>query len=88
MSRVRIYELAKEAGMNSKVLADKLMEKGFAIKGPSSTVEADVADTIRKTVLRQANAELVEKPISADRGQVVACRGRPPLSGAGQRRDS
>ena len=74
MSRVRIYELAKEAGMNSKVLADKLMEKGFAIKGPSSTVEADVADTIRKTVLRQANAELVEKPISADRGQVVAQR--------------
>jgi translation initiation factor IF-2 len=74
MSRVRIYELAKEAGMNSKVLADKLMEKGFAIKGPSSTVDADVADTIRKTVLRQANAELVEKPISADRGQVVAQR--------------
>ena len=74
MSRVRIYELAKEAGMNSKVLADKLMEKGFAIKGPSSTVDADVADTIRKTVLRQANAELVEKPISADRGQIVAQR--------------
>jgi len=74
MSRVRIYELAKEAGMNSKVLADKLMEKGFAIKGPSSTVDADVAETIRRTVLRQANAELVEKPISADRSQVAAQR--------------
>ncbi len=69
MSRVRIYELAKEAGMNSKVLADKLMAKGFAIKGPSSTVDEDVADTIRKTVLRQATVELAEKPISADRGQ-------------------
>ncbi|HSO09281.1 MAG TPA: hypothetical protein VLR45_04790, partial [Desulfoprunum sp.] len=55
--------------MNSKVLADKLMAKGFAIKGPSSTVDEDVADTIRKTVLRQATVELVEKPISADRGQ-------------------
>ena len=52
-------------------MADKLMEKGFAIKGPSSTVEADVADTIRKTVLRQANAELVEKPISAAGLEIV-----------------
>jgi len=74
MSRVRIYELAKEAGMNSKVLADKLMAKGFAIKGPSSTVDEDVADTIRKTVLRQANVELAEKPISADRGQAPVQR--------------
>jgi translation initiation factor IF-2 len=74
MSRVRVYELAKEAGMNSKVLADKLQEKGFDVKGPSSTVDADIAEKIRKTVLRQANAELVEKPISADRGPVVVHR--------------
>jgi translation initiation factor IF-2 len=74
MSRVRVYELAKEAGMNSKVLADKLQESGFDVKGPSSTVDTDTAEKIRRTVLRQANAELVEKPISADRGPAVVQR--------------
>ncbi len=74
MSRVRVYELAKEAGMNSKVLADKLQERGFDVKGPSSTVDTDTAEKIRRTVLRQANAEFVEKPISADRGPAVVQR--------------
>ncbi|MBB5347782.1 translation initiation factor IF-2 [Desulfoprunum benzoelyticum] len=60
--------------MNSKALADKLVAKGYAIKGPSSTVDEDVADTIRKTVLRQANVELAEKPIAADRGQAPVQR--------------
>jgi len=77
MSRVRIYELAKEAGMNSKALADKLMAKGFAIKGPSSTVDEDVADTIRKTVLRQANVELAESP-SLPTGVGLLFREGPP----------
>ena len=29
MSRVRIYELAKEAGLKSKELADKLIDMGY-----------------------------------------------------------
>jgi len=61
MSKVRIYELAKEAGMSSKLLAEKLLEKGFDIKGPSSTVEDDVADKIRKTVLQSLKAEPARK---------------------------
>jgi translation initiation factor IF-2 len=35
MSKVRIYELAKEAGMSSKMLTEKLLEHGYDIKGPS-----------------------------------------------------
>ncbi|MEN8188813.1 MAG: translation initiation factor IF-2 [Thermodesulfobacteriota bacterium] len=74
MSRVRIYELAKEAGMASKVLAEKLIEEGFDIKGHSSTVDEETADRIRKTVLQASNTELVEKRISKEEGPTVIRR--------------
>lgn len=63
MSRVRVYELAKEAGMSSKALADKLMEEGYDIKGHSSTVDDDTAEKIRNEVLKKGETKLVEKRI-------------------------
>ncbi|CAG37342.1 translation initiation factor IF-2 [Desulfotalea psychrophila] len=51
MSRIRIYELAKEAGMSGKAFADKLIKKGYQIKGHSSTVDDATADEIRRTFL-------------------------------------
>jgi len=66
MSRVRIYELAKEAGMASKTLADKLIELGYDIKGHSSTVDDDTALRIRAEVLQSSDSKLVEKRIDAD----------------------
>ncbi|XOF32383.1 MAG: translation initiation factor IF-2 [Candidatus Electrothrix sp. YB6] len=63
MSRVRIYELAKEAGFKSKELADKLIAMGYPIKGLSSTVDDDMAAEIRRKVLSKATAEVTEKPI-------------------------
>ena len=66
MSRVRVYELAKEAGMSSKALTDKLIELGFDIKGHSSAVDDETAEKIRNTVLTSANTELVEKRIDSD----------------------
>ncbi len=51
MSKVRIYELAKEAGLKSKELADKLIELGYPIKSHSSTVDDDIAADIRRKVL-------------------------------------
>lgn len=74
MSRVRVYELAKEAGMSSKALAGKLIELGFDIKGHSSTVDAEEAEKIRNTVLKTSNTELVEKRISDDSGSTVIRR--------------
>jgi len=74
MSRVRVYELAKEAGMSSKALADKLIELGFEIKGHSSTVDAEEADRIRETVLKTSNTELVEKRISGSKRPTVIRR--------------
>lgn len=51
--KVRVYELAKEAGMNSTELADKLIELGYNIKGYSSSVDGETAAKIRDEVLNQ-----------------------------------
>ncbi len=74
MSRVRIYELAKEAGMSSKALAAKLQEQGYDVKGHSSTVDEDTAAMIRKTVLQASDTEMVEKRISGGQGSTVIRR--------------
>ena len=71
MSKVRIYELAKEAGMSSKMLTEKLLEHGYEIKGPSSTVEDDIAEKIRSTVLQIAKTEQARKKIAVEEAPVV-----------------
>lgn len=63
MSKVRIYELAKEVGLKSKELADKLMEMGYPIKSHSSTVDEDTAAEIRRTVLGKTTVEVTEQRI-------------------------
>ena len=74
MSRVRIYELAKEAGMASKALAEKLIGLGYDIKGHSSTVDDDTALKIRTEVIQGSKSELVEKRIDGDAGSTVIRR--------------
>ena len=61
MSRIRVYELAKEAGMSSKALADKLLELGFDIKGHSSSVDDGTAESIRNALKKSAHSEQVQK---------------------------
>jgi N utilization substance protein A len=51
VEKIRIYELAQEAGMKSTELADKLIELGYDIKGYSSTVDEATAAKIRDEVL-------------------------------------
>jgi len=74
MSKVRIYELAKEAGMSSKMLTEKLLENGYDIKGPSSTVEDDIAEKIRKTVLQSLKVEPARKKSVAEEAAVTTRR--------------
>ncbi|MCI5165968.1 MAG: hypothetical protein D3903_07695, partial [Candidatus Electrothrix sp. GM3_4] len=71
MSRVRIYELAKEAGLKSKELADKLIDMGYPVKSLSSTVDDDMAADIRRKVLGKATAEVTEKPIGMKKQTAV-----------------
>jgi translation initiation factor IF-2 len=74
MSRVRVYELAKEAGMTGKDLADKLIAEGYDVKGHSSTVDEDTAEKIRRTMLQDSETELVEKRIDGSQGATVIRR--------------
>ncbi len=95
MSRIRVYELAKETGMSSKALTDKLVEMGLEIKGHSSSVDDEIAEKIRKMVLKSANTGLVEKRIEGDdttviRRRTTVIRRRPAVveeapEGAGER---
>ncbi len=78
MGRVRVYELAKEAGMSSKALAAKLSEMGFDVKGPSSTVDEEAAAKIRASVLKGPETKLVDKRIAAAQGPTVIRR-RPTI---------
>ena len=75
MSKTRVYDLAKEAGMASKELADKLIDLGYNIKSHSSTVDDDVADEIRRNVLGTVETEVVEKRIST-KGRATIIRRR------------
>ncbi|NUR03643.1 MAG: hypothetical protein HOY79_46180, partial [Streptomyces sp.] len=42
MAKVRVYELAKEMGVESKVVMAKLQELGEFVRSASSTIEAPV----------------------------------------------
>jgi len=54
MSKVRVYELAKEAGLKSKELADKLIAMGYPIANLSSSVDDEMAADIRKKIKGEA----------------------------------
>ncbi len=71
MSKVRIYELAKEAGLKSKELADKLIELGYPITSHSSTVDDDIAADIRRKVISSTVVEVSEKRIDVSRPVIV-----------------
>jgi len=75
MSKIRVYDLAKEAGMASKELADKLIDLGYNIKSHSSSVDDEVADEIRRNVLGTAETEVIEKRIST-KGRATIIRRR------------
>ena len=56
MSKVRIYDLAKEFGLKSKELADKLIAMGYPIASHSSSVDEDMAADMRRKLQGEAAA--------------------------------
>ncbi len=50
MAKPRVHEIAKEIGITSKELLNKLNEMGEYVRGPSSTLEAPVVRKIRETL--------------------------------------
>ena len=47
MAKARVYEVAKELGIDSKTALAKLQEMGEFVKSASSTIEAPVARKLR-----------------------------------------
>ncbi|HEY5249965.1 MAG TPA: translation initiation factor IF-2 N-terminal domain-containing protein, partial [Dermatophilaceae bacterium] len=50
MAKVRVYELAKELGIDSKTLLSRLKEQGEFVRSASSTIEPPVVQKIRAIV--------------------------------------
>ena len=65
MAKVRVHELAKELGVESKVVLAKLKEMGEFVKSASSTIEPPVQkrfnDTYGAELKAQAEAKAAKK---------------------------
>jgi translation initiation factor IF-2 len=48
MGKVRVYELAKEMGLESKTLTAKLIDMGYPVKAYNSTLDEETAAEIRR----------------------------------------
>ncbi len=64
MAKARVYEVAKELGIDSKTALAKLQEMGEFVKSASSTIEAPVARKLRDAY-PDAPAEALAKETSA-----------------------
>lgn len=72
MSKIRVYELAKELGVENKDLIARCKELGLGDKGPSHGLEAGEADKLRKAfkpreeVLPEEKQVVVEKKVTLE----------------------
>ena len=73
MSKVRVHELAKQLGMESKVVLAKLQEMGEFVRSASSTVEAPV---VRKLIEMYPDAKPVSdaKPVKKAAAKKTAAK--------------
>ncbi len=78
MKKVRVYELAKEAGLENKDLVSKLQEWGYAVKSHSSSLDEDVALKVRQQ-LGLVPTETEEKRVQ-QRGQTTIIRRRKAVA--------
>jgi translation initiation factor IF-2 len=80
MSKIRIYELAKELGVDNKIVLARATELGLKGKmSHSHSLDADEADAIRRAVIRQAigvpknsNSEVVIARVDRSTGTTEA----------------
>ncbi|HVO68062.1 MAG TPA: translation initiation factor IF-2 [Syntrophales bacterium] len=65
MTKKRVYELAKELGIDSKELISRLEKLGIAVKAPQSTLEDTDLDKIHSELLSNEPKERVEQRIKS-----------------------
>ena len=78
MGKVRVYELAKEAGVESKVLTAQLKELGYNVRAYNSTLDEDTAAEIR-TRLGFSKVEVKVKRIET-KGRTTIIRRRKKVA--------
>lgn len=62
MAKVRVYELAKEFGVESKVVMAKLQELGEFVRSASSTIEAPVVRKLTDAFQGGGSGKSAAKP--------------------------
>ncbi|HKR71776.1 MAG TPA: translation initiation factor IF-2 N-terminal domain-containing protein, partial [Streptosporangiaceae bacterium] len=73
MAKVRVYELAKEFGVESKAVMAKLTEMGEFVRSASSTIEAPVVRRLKEAFAGQAaSAKAAAAQAPADGGRRAA----------------
>ena len=63
MSKKRVYELAKELGLENRELISRLEKIGIAVKSHSSTLEDGDLERIKEELLSPEPREVAEKRI-------------------------
>jgi translation initiation factor IF-2 len=63
MSKVRVYELAKEMGLTNKELITKLQGLGVDVRNHMSALETGDVDRVKRTATKEASGSLVEERI-------------------------
>src|ERR1700674_4581000 len=72
VAKVRVYELAKEFGVESKAVMAKLQEMGEFVRSASSTIEAPVVRRLKEAFASQAAAVRAAAAVSAEPAPVAA----------------
>ena len=62
MAKVRVYELAKEFGVESKAVMDQLKEMGEFVRSASSTIEAPVVRRLKEAFASSAGPAARPRP--------------------------
>ncbi|RJR22508.1 MAG: translation initiation factor IF-2 [Desulfobacteraceae bacterium] len=77
MAKIRVYELAKQLNMDSKLLADKLIAAGLPVKNHNSTLDED---TVKKAKEVAEGSAVVREVIEEERVKPNVIRRRKKIT--------
>lgn len=79
MKKIRVYELAKELDLESKVLVEFLIELGADVKSHMSMVEEDIANLVREHFTNLEESSKLAQSISdeLEEDELIASRTKP-----------
>ena len=73
MSKVRVYEVARQLGINNRELVALFQSLGFSeVRNHMSSVEQDVVERVKRKLERRSEPEMVEERISTTVVMVAA----------------